>query len=172
MAVGDAKDPIEQNHVDLTADARLTGRLVSGPHDVSPTTLIRDAGQYCKALGILVASEELLGSVVSFLASHAVELALKAYLAKEGWDEARLRSRIGHDLLSGWREAQKAGLDVDADPPAWVQTLAASHKGDFMDRYGRSNAFLVTPNPKKLVIEVGDLLHRVERAIAAKGGVI
>jgi hypothetical protein len=66
-------------------------------------------------------------------ACHAIELALKAYLAWKGEDEAQLRD-YGHDLDAAMHSAQRQGLTLSADTVRAIQLLSPVHK-ELLPRY-------------------------------------
>lgn len=66
-------------------------------------------------------------------ACHAIELALKAYLALKGESERQLRA-YGHDLDAAMLSAQHQGLVLRADTVRAIQLLSPVHK-ELLQRY-------------------------------------
>jgi hypothetical protein len=74
-----------------------------------------------------------------FLLCHAIELALKAYLAKVGMMPKRLRSkRYGHNLTRLATDAIKKGLSLTPETQARIKDLAKAHS-KFWHRYPRDD---------------------------------
>ena len=73
-------------------------------------------------------------SAIGLLASHAIELALKAYLVKHGKTEKEIKN-IGHDLSLAWREAKNLGLRLQWDEEYTMQVLNLSHSVPYLFRY-------------------------------------
>lgn len=82
---------------------------------------------------------------IGFLASHAIELALKAYLLSRGWTEDGVRSRkkFGHNIKMGWREARALGLGLQEDLPIGVKWLVEGHHAPYAYRYPGKDAQVV-----------------------------
>ncbi len=70
--------------------------------------------------------EEMASDPVYYLYGHSVELALKAFLVYQGYNERKLRE-IGHNLVSACTEARHTGLDAylgDKMKTEAVETIA------------------------------------------------
>jgi hypothetical protein len=63
---------------------------------------------------------------IGLLASHAVELLLKAFLLHRGLEPGELK-RVGRDLMALWCLAHGAGLPIDPEQPYWIRVLDLSH---------------------------------------------
>jgi hypothetical protein len=62
------------------------------------------------------------------LAAHALELALKSFLAKEGLSNNKLKNEFGHDLVRLFAKAIKRGLVVTAHNAAVnIETVNDAH---------------------------------------------
>jgi hypothetical protein len=76
---------------------------------------------------------------VFILTAHALELALKAFLAKSGLSDKTLRNEpYGHDLMNLYEAAQKQGLCVRAESESNIQWINKYHsvplRYDFIEK--------------------------------------
>lgn len=77
-----------------------------------------------------------------YMVSIATELALKAFLASQGWSDDRCRRDIRHDLEKGLASACEAGLGGAVDELADVVTvLNAYYPRHAFDRFEGDPAF-------------------------------
>jgi hypothetical protein len=97
---------------------------------------------------------------VYFLLCHAMELALKAYLAASGVPAKTLRNKIGHDLGQALRDAKSHGLAADDRFQELVSWLAPDHL-DHSFRYRRAAGFVRYPS----AAEAADIIEGTARAI-------
>jgi hypothetical protein len=98
---------------------------------------------------------------VYFLLCHAIELALKAYLAASGVPGKTLRDEIRHDLDRAFKDAQSRGLSpADNRFPELVSWLAPSHL-DHSFRYRRASGFVRYP----AAAEAADIIDNTAIAI-------
>jgi hypothetical protein len=69
-----------------------------------------------------------------FMLCHAIELALKAYLAANGISYKQLKDGFGHNLSAALTEATNKGLSLTAATQAAINTLNEAHT-KFWHRY-------------------------------------
>jgi hypothetical protein len=62
-----------------------------------------------------------------FAIAHAVELALKAYLAFHGIGEAQIQRQFGHKLKKMLRAAERKGLQLAPEDRSWIASLHTLH---------------------------------------------
>ena len=92
-----------------------------------------------KAVGYLQAAEQITADQGTqepkyFLYSHAIELALKAYLLVSGHSE-RECVKLGHDIAGALRAAQAHGLTLSELHSGIVESLSREHNRPFSFRY-------------------------------------
>lgn len=106
-------------------------------------------------------------------ACHAIELALKAYLAWKGETEKQLIA-YGHDLDAAMQSAQHQGLKLSADTVRAIQLLSTVHR-ELLPRYPMRTGQPIPTIEQfdKNVLEVLEALctalrgHRSHRAFVA-----
>jgi hypothetical protein len=88
-----------------------------GPeNDVWPVTLLDGALSFARIADAAVANLGFVGDsssdglTVLFLLAQSIELALKAFLQPRGYDQEKLRLKIGHDLPAALRSAVEVGF--------------------------------------------------------------
>jgi hypothetical protein len=104
---------------------------------------------------------------IGLLASHAIELGLKAYLLHIGRSERDLK-KIGHDLRKAWGEAAKAGLRVDLVHTFSVDVLSLSHDDPFLFRYPKSKNAVAITEPAEVCSAVKAIIEAVANQIEKK----
>src|SRR5262249_39379708 len=97
---------------------------------------------------------------VYFLLCHAMELALKAYLAASGVSAKTLRNEIRHDLEQGLRDAKSHGLAADDRFQGLVSWLRLYHL-DHSFRYRKASGFVRYAS----AAEAADIIESTARAI-------
>jgi hypothetical protein len=94
-----------------------------------------------------------------FLLSHAIELALKAYILATGGTEKQTK-KIRHDLNLAWQKAVANGLrSNNSDLPKIIERIAPAHL-DYSFRYNRSWSFIL-PQAEVFEAAVSDLINNV-----------
>lgn len=118
---------------------------------VEAATILCDAGRSVDPIGLV--------------ASHGVELALKAYLLHCGMTDRELRG-IGHDLAELWMQARVKGLDIEHGPPYWVRVLSFAHgQPHHLYRYPPERVASAIPEAQELKRSLSEFLHRVSVAV-------
>src|SRR6266481_5664517 len=82
---------------------------------LSPVAMLSMAGRFSSAAAELQGGQHVVAAhhpVTHLLYGHAIELGLKAYLVARGWDGARLRRELRHDLEACVAAARAAGVDA------------------------------------------------------------
>lgn len=105
------------------------------------------------------------GMACLLVASHTLELALKAYPALKGGPGSK--PDTSHDLLELWARARQAGLDLPDRPPEWAQQLARLRGRPFLLRYAEGVHGLVAPPFEPMASELEELVKHVRSSIAA-----
>ena len=131
----------------------------------SARSYLDGATRYVEAAGILCDTARSLDPI-GLVASHGVELGLKAYLLHRGMTERELRD-IGHDLAELWMRARVKGLEIEYGPPYWVRVLSVAHgRPHLLYRYPPERVASAIPDPQELKRALSEFLHRVSLAIA------
>jgi hypothetical protein len=140
--------------------------------DVDAIQLFQAAEQCSRAVHILNADPA--GNIpLGILAGHAIEAALKSYLAFRGRTEKELKA-LGHDLLADWAEAYGAGLDILPAPPTWLRGLSFKHaemqyrypntQFRYSDpRYAEMQPWI--PDPNRCLDTIDDLVEKVRKLL-------
>ena len=102
---------------------------------------------------------------IGILATHYLELALKAYLRHIERDEQDLKN-IGHDLAKAWECCKRSGLDLK-ELPYWVQVLDYSHAHPYYFRYPQGNHKVAIPSMDELSKDVASILDLISSAMRA-----
>jgi hypothetical protein len=103
-----------------------------------------------------------------YLLCHAIELALKAYLAASGIPGSTLRNEIGHDLGRALKDAQTLGLSpVDDSFPELVSWLAPYHL-DHSFRYRKAWGFVRLPPAAKAADIIDNTARGIEPYVRSK----
>lgn len=100
---------------------------------------------------------------IGLLASQAIELSLKGYLLKKGWDTATIRKELGHNLEKAWNAASKNGLKLHFDHAFTVSVLNISHDKPYLFRYPEDGVAAGIPEPKVLCDDVATIIDAVEK---------
>jgi len=139
---------------------------MSDPRVDAAAQLLRSARQCVTALKRIIAEEGIGNAPRGILAGHAIEAALKSYLALRGWSDKRSRG-LGHDLVAAWTAAVAEGLDILSAAPRWLRGLSFMHD-NLRYRYpehpppGNSDFWL--PRIDVFMETVEDLVETVGRA--------
>ncbi|MEW8275004.1 MAG: hypothetical protein AB2733_13095 [Candidatus Thiodiazotropha taylori] len=138
--------------------------MITAKHDATYVSIYRGCLNYFKALEIIYISDETCPpDSFGFLASHSLELALKAYLLSQGMSEEKVRRKVGHSLKNAWGRSVDNGLEIEAELPGWCKDLDAAHDWthDYLMRYARVNTGLVLPSQQVLYESVGRVIDSV-----------
>lgn len=95
------------------------------------------------------------------LAGHAIEAALKSYLAFRGWKDKELR-KLNHDLIAAWKAARAEGLDILPAPPRWLNGLSFNHD-ELRYRYPDARAEFWMPRVDVYLDTIEDLVEAVKQ---------
>src|SRR6476646_8878462 len=137
----------------------------------SARTFLTDSESFLGAAQVLEQSGKFgLEGQKYYLASHSLELILKAFILHKGGTECQLRNKIGHDLSKAWRRATKLGLiPADSRLEVIVDWLAPYHS-EHRFRY-RQTGFLTLPASgeslqiiRSLIDQIGPDIDRALRA--------
>jgi hypothetical protein len=139
-------------------------RNVSPDFIPSPTSFVGGAANYIEAACILCDAGRAV-EPIGLLASHGVELALKAYLLHREVTEKELR-KIGHDLAELWMHARAKGLGIEGGPPYWVRVLGFAHGTPYhLYRYPPDRVASAIPEAQELKRTLADFLCVVTAAV-------
>jgi hypothetical protein len=139
----------------------------SKPAQLAAARFIHDAEEYVESARQLVSVKggtRKWPSPIYFLLSHAMELALKAYLAASGVSIGTLRRRIGHDLKLALRRAQQHGYVPTDAFTELVQWLAPYHLDHFF-RYGKGSGWHQFPVASETAEIIADAVKAIERHV-------
>ena len=106
---------------------------------------------------------ELLNSI-GLIASHSIELALKAFLIEKGFEEKELR-RIGHNLEDAWNKSTGKGLKLEIENKYSVDILNIYHDKPHLYRYPKKGVGSATTETKRLLFDVKSIIEAVEAQI-------
>ncbi|WP_439370842.1 HEPN domain-containing protein [Bradyrhizobium sp. DASA03120] len=98
-----------------------------------------------------------------FLLSHAIELAIKAYILAKGGCE-RETKRIRHDLDAALARALELGLQPSEDLQKLVQRVAPAHR-DYSFRYSSEPWTHILPSADSFENTVAELINQVSAAL-------
>ena len=114
---------------------RAEVRYVNFDRQSDAQNYLTAARRLCSGVEALAKGTGATGLAYSFLAAHALECALKAYLSGIGFTINRLtHAPLGHDLENLWIEAATRGLTIPARPPHWCSILNQEHGVEFAFR--------------------------------------
>jgi hypothetical protein len=137
----------------------------SGPTAPITTASFLDcAERYIAAACILIERRTPVDSI-GMLASHGLELALKAYLLHSGVSVSALKRRdVRHNLAQLWLDAAARGLDIEKPPPWWLRVLAFYHDAPYLYRYPTEGQATAIPDGDTLPWELRGVLTAVAAA--------
>jgi len=124
--VGPARRPAKQRRKAVSAQ-------VAPSTAASLSALLEGAEKYIAAACVLIA-QNATPEPTGFLASHGLELALKAYLLHSGVSVAKLKRNYGHNLNKLYRAASQRSLTVQFDL-LWLAVLNHDCDHPFLYRY-------------------------------------
>jgi hypothetical protein len=136
--------------------------LMSG---ASPTTFFRVAQDFFGACESIDVTKH--PYAFSAVASHCLEVTLKAYLLHAGVNENHLRTKVSHNLARAWNRCVKLGLSIPKKMPHWATTLKWGHDAPYLFRYAPVNSGIVT-SPR---VDTIDGLRSVMATVQAATGV-
>ncbi len=102
---------------------------------------------------------------IGMLASHSLELGLKAYLVSTGYSKRKLK-KIGHDIGAAWAACIDDNLELE-EMPYWVQVLDFSHSNPFFFRYPNPDHGVAIPNCEELSHQLREVLVKISSKISA-----
>jgi hypothetical protein len=141
------------------------------PPQLLAARLIDDALTYvecARRLDLLTEVPKRFAFPVYFLLCHAIELALKAYLAASGVPGNTLRNEIGHDLDRALKDAQSRGLSPADDRfPGLVLWLAPYHL-DHSFRYRQASGLVRLPSAAEAADIIDDTVRAIEPYVRGK----
>jgi len=130
----------------------------------SATSFLEGAERYLVSAVILCDAGRSVDPI-GLVASHGVELALKAYLLHCGVSEKALRV-IGHDLTELWMQARLKGLQIEPCAPYWLRVLSfAQGRPHHLYRYPPDRIASAIPEAQELKRELSAFLATVTAAV-------
>jgi hypothetical protein len=116
------------------------------PAHASAINLIQDAKSYLKAAVVVNQADKrsFFSPPSYFLVCHAIELALKAFLAAHGTSERTLRRKLGHNLLGLYEAALKYDFKPADDD--------FSELVDWLHPYHQEHVFRYRPSDDELIL--------------------
>jgi hypothetical protein len=148
---------------------RRTGMRMVQPTQVDGYLIVaRDLLQGVAALSTL---PNVPPRVAASAAAHALECALKAFLAHKGKTSEIRKRDVQHNLLALWDMAyQEHDLGIPQAPPSWVAILSSGHGPIFYFRYQEGPGGIIvhggqTPEPISMATELNELIATVGQAV-------
>jgi hypothetical protein len=130
-----------------------------------PRTYLGVAHAMLPGVRILAASSPLPALPLAMISAHTLECGLKAYLSRSG-DESQVRKReVQHNLNALWSLAFSQGLNIQEQPPQWVDILSHIHKWPYYLRYSTDVHGIQTPAPEPMVTELATIIDQVQRQL-------
>jgi hypothetical protein len=129
---------------------------------IAPTTaasFLEGAEKYIAAACVLIDHGTTV-EPIGLLASHGVELALKAFLLHSGVSAQELKRQYGHDLQGLWRAALSHGLRLGSEP-WWLGILNYYYDAPYQFRYPRGGFATPIPGGNEFPTELRGLLEIV-----------
>jgi len=102
---------------------------------------------------------------IGLLASHCIELALKAYLIHIGYNETQIKD-LGHNLSKAWDEAKSKGLKISSNHKFTVDILSIHHDRPFWYRYPEEKIGVGITEISVLYDDVKAIYEAVEASIS------
>jgi hypothetical protein len=93
---------------------------------LAANSLLRGAHRFARAAEMQAEKERTVSAPTALLASHCLDLTLKAYLIFTGHSRTHLEA-IGHNLLECWSAAVERGLALPTPAPEWCCHLSAAY---------------------------------------------
>jgi hypothetical protein len=143
-------------------------KAVTRPPTPPPTagSLLEGAEKYIAAACALIA-QNATPEPTGFLASHGLELALKAYLLHSGVSVAKLKRNYGHNLNKLYRAATQRGLTAQFDL-LWLAVLNHYHDNPFLYRYPQAGYAAPLPAGPDFPRDLRQVLQAVATALNAQ----
>jgi hypothetical protein len=130
-----------------------------------PYTYLGVAETMLPGVHILATTRPLAALPLALVSAHVLECALKAYLSKSGDDNRLKEQSIRHNLNKLWELAYSEGLNVQDQPPQWVNCLSHLHDKPYHLRYSTGIHGLGTPAPEPMKTELTKLIEQVRSAL-------
>jgi hypothetical protein len=129
----------------------------------SAESFLAGAQRYIEAACTLISARSWVDPI-GLLASHGLELALKAFLLRIGLTESEVRKEYGHDLVHLWVAASELGLTIAPDPPYWLQVISYFHTAPYQYRYPPEGMASAIPPADQFTGLLWEVLARVKEA--------
>ncbi len=124
-------------------------------------TLYRSALEYLEVINITQQSDNACPQTpFGFIASLITELALKAFLFKQGKSERAL-TKIGHNLVKAWSTSVGLGLPISQEVPQWCVLLNDAYDRPHLARYSKTNIVIVSSPQHEVRQAINNLVHLV-----------
>lgn len=143
----------------------MTEQSVSGPTAPITTASFLDCGERYIAAACVLIERRTPVDPIGMLASHGLELALKAYLLHSGVSVAELKRRdVRHNLAQLWFDAKSRGLNIEWPQPWWLRVLALYYDYPYLYRYPTEGQATAIPDSDTLPSELRGALTTVAAA--------
>ena len=126
-----------------------------------PRTYLGVAESMMPGVNVLAATPTPSALALALLAAHVLECLLKAYLSRNGSDAPLKKPKVRHNLNALWAMASAQGLQVQKEPPSWVDRLSGLHNSPYYLRYSTGVHGIVTPGAEPMRSELAALLEMV-----------
>ncbi|MGD8498166.1 MAG: hypothetical protein PVG82_04620 [Chromatiales bacterium] len=129
-------------------------------------SLLRGAHRFARAAEMQAAKEHTVSAPTALLASHCLDLTLKAYLIFTGHSRPHLEA-IGHNLLESWSAAVERGLALPTPAPEWCCHLSAAYDYPGPVVLKRRTRVRNSLDASHLVADLNGVVSTVEEALQA-----
>jgi hypothetical protein len=145
----------------ITGTASITLQPMTIAPAAPPHTYFGVAQSMMLGVKVLAAASPPPALALALVAAHVLECLLKAYLSREGSDDALRKTAVRHNLNRLWAMAFAQGLRVPESPPSWVDRLSGLHKWPYYLRYSTDVHGIVSPGAEPMTSGLAALLEIV-----------
>ena len=138
--------------------------------DTSAIGFFRFGRQYQKAANLLYEADKTLTFPIYFLYSHAIELALKAFLRAANLSVVTDKKRKHHQIAALYAECKSLGLGIGPDDPTNINNIVALLEGANEDqglRYANAKGFSI-PDLSWTRDTVEELFSAIEPSVTSR----
>jgi hypothetical protein len=131
--------------------------------EISRARSLLQSAQACSSASRLLIANGGESIAVGILSGHAIEAALKSFLAFNGKSERELKT-LGHNLIDSWAAALALGMDILPSPPGWLHGLNHNIE-NMLYRYPNSSSVSWIPDPDRMLDTVEELVEIMEQTL-------
>jgi len=149
----------------ITATASITLQPVTIAPAAPPHTYLGVAESLMPGVKALATTSHPAALALALVAAHVLECLLKAYLSRDGSDDALKKRNVRHNLNALWAMAFAQGLRVPKSPPTWADHLSDLHKSPYYLRYSTGIHVIRLPSAEPMTSELVGLLEVVREQL-------